>query len=393
MRSDNKTPKNVPRSPFAALWFLGVIVLFVCVFGLCRLGMTQPGSLEVTVQLQGPVPPPQPVTLGSFTQDYIKEMGLLGPGVEQARRNWQDERSNSILTRFLPHSGYPVEQPNEQQNQVREREMNQLRRTIADANRRYYQQELAAPIPYGQPSPYRFTPVPVPQNLWSSDEQQLGERVGGTEQQPEMNDQESLLQSAQTAGSAQSYQNTSSSQTVQSGQQSAGTEQNLRRPVPKWFRSSNQTGTNPGFGPSRPNTASMQENVNETGPNRSGNSSYLSGARSVGSDMLNDRTQSIDEMISESARRQNPLIQVPQTPEQLAMTRDKVLQKFQNSLEEMIIRSPDIHLLAPVEVKYEDGTVTLRGVVENEQQRVKAGQILLTVPEVKRVKNLMTAVE
>lgn len=387
MRSDFDTHKTVPTSRFAVLQLVGVSVFLV---GLSQLGMTQPGQSQLTQ-------PPQPVTLGSFTQDYIQETGLLGPGIEQARKNWQNERSDSIISRFLPYSAYPVEQQNEQQNQVREQEQSQLRRTIADANRRYYQQELSAPIPYGQPSPYRFTPVPVPpQNLWSNEEQQFQQRVGGTDQQREMDAQENLLQSTQTAGSAQSYpyQSTSSPQTAQAGQQGSGTGQNSRRPVPQWFRSPNQTGVNPGFGQSaRPHAASMQENVNGTGQNPSGNSVYFSGARPVGSDMLNDGTGSIDDMVSESARRQNPFIQVPQTSEQLAMTRDKVLQKFQNSLEEMIIRSPDIHLLAPVEVKYEAGTVTLRGIVENEQQRVKAGQILLTVPEVKRVKNFMTAVE
>ena len=81
----------------------------------------------------------------------------------------------------------------------------------------------------------------------------------------------------------------------------------------------------------------------------------------------------------------------PPTPQQIAAAEKKTLEKFQIGLEEMLLRSPEVHLLSPVEVKFSGGVATVRGLVADETHKVKAEEILLTAPGVNKVQNLLSS--
>jgi hypothetical protein len=65
---------------------------------------------------------------------------------------------------------------------------------------------------------------------------------------------------------------------------------------------------------------------------------------------------------------------------------------FERQLEEVLITSPAVQLLSPVQVSYLNGTATVRGVVANQQNKVDAGKVLLNVPGVSQVDNRLTVV-
>ncbi|GHT27680.1 hypothetical protein FACS18942_07320 [Planctomycetales bacterium] len=65
---------------------------------------------------------------------------------------------------------------------------------------------------------------------------------------------------------------------------------------------------------------------------------------------------------------------------------------FERQLEEMLITNPGIQLLSPVQVTYQNGTATVRGVVANQQNKVEAGKVLLTAQGVRQVNNQLTVV-
>ncbi|MBR5627116.1 MAG: hypothetical protein IKW74_05790 [Thermoguttaceae bacterium] len=67
---------------------------------------------------------------------------------------------------------------------------------------------------------------------------------------------------------------------------------------------------------------------------------------------------------------------------------------FEESLMLLLMRSPDVNPLSPIQLDYqEDGTVTVRCVVPNESCRIKAGQILLSDPRVRKVNNQISIVQ
>lgn len=67
-------------------------------------------------------------------------------------------------------------------------------------------------------------------------------------------------------------------------------------------------------------------------------------------------------------------------------------QLFIEELEGQLLSSPEVTPLSPVQVDFQDGVATVRGVVPTPTARMAAGKILLANPEVKRVNNLMTYV-
>lgn len=75
-----------------------------------------------------------------------------------------------------------------------------------------------------------------------------------------------------------------------------------------------------------------------------------------------------------------------------APTPEQTQQAFQEYLEMQLLRSPDVNPLSPIEVSYQGGVATVRGVVPTPSARIKAGNILLADPRVSRVNNLMTYV-
>ncbi len=92
---------------------------------------------------------------------------------------------------------------------------------------------------------------------------------------------------------------------------------------------------------------------------------------------------------------QAPVMQpiLPPPPEATANLNRNAVRKFELSLEEMILRSPDVHLLSAVAVKYENGTATISGLVTTKEAITKAGEILLTARGVKKVVNNLTSAD
>lgn len=87
------------------------------------------------------------------------------------------------------------------------------------------------------------------------------------------------------------------------------------------------------------------------------------------------------------------MIQAPPTQRQIEEARQRAIRKFETSLVEMILRSPEVHMLSSVAIHYDNGVATISGLVANKESVTKAGEILLTAPGVKKVKNELTAAE
>lgn len=75
----------------------------------------------------------------------------------------------------------------------------------------------------------------------------------------------------------------------------------------------------------------------------------------------------------------------PQVP-----TAEETRLAFQEYLEAQLLRSPDVNPLSPVQVNFQNGVATVRGVVPTSTSRVVAGRILLADPRVTKVNNLLT---
>jgi len=65
----------------------------------------------------------------------------------------------------------------------------------------------------------------------------------------------------------------------------------------------------------------------------------------------------------------------------------------EKQLEYALVQSPEISFYSSFQAKYEDGTVTITGLVGSSQQRQTAERILLTQPGVKNVQNLLAVAE
>ncbi|MDO4586252.1 MAG: hypothetical protein Q4C95_03040 [Planctomycetia bacterium] len=85
-----------------------------------------------------------------------------------------------------------------------------------------------------------------------------------------------------------------------------------------------------------------------------------------------------------------PLI-LPTTPNQ---TQQNPLTAYQEYLELMLLRSPDVNPLSPIQIQYNPTTqtATVRGIVPAQVNKIAAGKILLTDPRVKMVDNQLSTV-
>ncbi|MDO5308945.1 MAG: BON domain-containing protein, partial [Planctomycetia bacterium] len=70
----------------------------------------------------------------------------------------------------------------------------------------------------------------------------------------------------------------------------------------------------------------------------------------------------------------------------------QVQRAFVEYLEAQLLRSPEVNPLSPIQVSFQDGVATIRGVVPTPSARLTAGRILLTDPRVSKVNNLLTYV-
>ncbi|MDR1964329.1 MAG: BON domain-containing protein [Planctomycetaceae bacterium] len=74
------------------------------------------------------------------------------------------------------------------------------------------------------------------------------------------------------------------------------------------------------------------------------------------------------------------------------VTRNQSLRHFEQKLEGMLLSDPSVHFLSPVQISFQNGIVSVRGVVTNQESKIAAGKVLLTDPAVKQVNNLISVV-
>lgn len=175
-----------------------------------------------------------------------------------------------------------------------------------------------------------------------------------------------------TLNAAAAQQQFQQAQQVQPQQQ----QQELQRPganrQSQWFR-----GGPPSAGP--PRSAPNQRPGAVPTPG-----TPVSGFRPVGSEQAPSPVSNVSVP---------PLVESPMTPQQIAELQRRSQRQIEKGLEEMILRSPDVHLLSPVDVKFVNGVATINGLVTNNECKVKAGEILLAVPGVRQVQNLLATIE
>lgn len=85
-------------------------------------------------------------------------------------------------------------------------------------------------------------------------------------------------------------------------------------------------------------------------------------------------------------------LQAAQTRQALAAEQARLRQRFEQKLEGMLLSTPKVQFLSPVQVSFQNGVVTVRGVVPDQTHKVTAGNILLGDPAVKQVNNLISIV-
>ncbi len=66
--------------------------------------------------------------------------------------------------------------------------------------------------------------------------------------------------------------------------------------------------------------------------------------------------------------------------------------QFEQILENQLLSASSVHLLSPVQVSYQNGVVTVRGIVASQTDKIAVGNILLQNPNVKQVNNLISVV-
>ena len=79
-------------------------------------------------------------------------------------------------------------------------------------------------------------------------------------------------------------------------------------------------------------------------------------------------------------------------PPTRVMTEAETKAIIEEYFELQILRSPDVSPLSPIQVDFNNGVVTLRGVVPTPSARVAAGNLLLADPRVTKVNNMTTYV-
>ena len=85
-----------------------------------------------------------------------------------------------------------------------------------------------------------------------------------------------------------------------------------------------------------------------------------------------------------------PLPSAAFPPMPMADPRGETTEQIQQQLQLLLLRSPQVNPLSPIEVTFQDGKATIQGVVPTETHRLEAGRILLTDSRVKSVDNRLT---
>jgi hypothetical protein len=153
----------------------------------------------------------------------------------------------------------------------------------------------------------------------------------------------------------------------------------------RWFRDFDRTAR---FGVSGLSPQSQQTS--------GGNDPFNGNAVAVGGELL--QNQSMPPQTPQSAPqsqvsatetnfRLNPVDRLSATKYQA-----ETLRRFEQKLEGMLLSHPSIHFLSPVQISFQNGVVSIRGVVSDKAQKIAAGNLILTDPAVKQVNNLISVV-
>jgi len=80
------------------------------------------------------------------------------------------------------------------------------------------------------------------------------------------------------------------------------------------------------------------------------------------------------------------------TPTPTPLNSEQTRRKFEEKLEGLLLSDPNVHLLSPVQVSFNGGVATVRGVVPNQSHKIAVGSILLSDPAVRQVNNMISIV-
>lgn len=129
-----------------------------------------------------------------------------------------------------------------------------------------------------------------------------------------------------------------------------------------------------------------RQNFSTNGNNGSTGSGDHSGSRIAGSLHIPSANDQMSQQMQGSSMGQNqnsavvPLQGVKQDP----------TAAFQEYLELMLLRSPEVNPLSPIQVTYSRGVATIQGIVPTDKHKLAAGQILLSDSRVKAVDNRLS---
>ncbi|MDR1269104.1 MAG: hypothetical protein LBK82_06240 [Planctomycetaceae bacterium] len=145
----------------------------------------------------------------------------------------------------------------------------------------------------------------------------------------------------------------------------------------RWFRDFNR------------NDPSGVQGLSSRSQQNSGGNDYFNGnAVVVGGELLQNKpTPQSPVSATEANFRTNPVDRQSATRNQA-----ETLRRFEQKLEGMLLTHPSIHFLSPVQISFQNGVVSVRGVVSDKEHKIAAGNFLLTNPEVKQVNNLISVV-
>lgn len=130
--------------------------------------------------------------------------------------------------------------------------------------------------------------------------------------------------------------------------------------------------------------------------NSGGNDHFGGKAITVGGELLqNQQTpQQTQQQLSQPpiAATETTIRTNPVDRQAVARNQAESRRHFEQKLEGMLLSHPSIHFLSPVQVSFQNGTVSVRGIVPDKDHKIAAGNILLTDPAVKQVNNLISVV-
>lgn len=160
------------------------------------------------------------------------------------------------------------------------------------------------------------------------------------------------------------------------------TEQPFRQPEQVWMRGSGSRAGGPNAASEALGNRSNANLPNTPLPSGGGASLNAAGEVDLGSGFIGGAIPNAGAVSGSGANAAVPI--------SFAQRQMNPNQEVQEYLELMLLRSPTVNPLSPIQVLYAGGTATVRGIVPAEINRLEAGRILLSDPRVSTVDNRLT---